>query len=44
MAEEAYKALRSMIGVKSSDRVRNEVIREEFGVEEDVLTKIEKNM
>jgi hypothetical protein len=32
-----------MIGVKLSDRVRNEVIREECGVKEDV-TKIEKNM
>jgi hypothetical protein len=34
----------SMIGVKLSDMVRNEVIREECGVKEDVVTKIEKNM
>jgi hypothetical protein len=34
------RALRSMIGVKLSDRVRNEVIREECGVKEDVVTKI----
>jgi hypothetical protein len=33
-----------MIGVKLSDRERNEVIREECGVKEDVVTKIEKNM
>jgi hypothetical protein len=33
-----------MIGVKLSDRVRNEAIREECGVKEDVVTKIEKNM
>jgi hypothetical protein len=33
-----------MIGVKLSDRVRNDVIREECGVKEDVVTKIEKNM
>jgi hypothetical protein len=32
-----------MIGVKLSDRVRN-VIREESGVKEDVVTKIENNM
>jgi hypothetical protein len=38
------RALRSMIGVKLSDRVRNEAIREEYGVKEDVVTKIEKNM
>jgi hypothetical protein len=38
------RALRSMIGVKLSDRVRNEVIREECGVKEDVLTEIKKNM
>jgi hypothetical protein len=37
------RALSSMIGVKLSGRVRNEVIREECGVKEDV-TKIEKNM
>jgi hypothetical protein len=34
------RALRSMIGVKLSDRVRNEVIREECGVIEYVVTKI----
>jgi hypothetical protein len=33
-----------MIGVKLSNRVRNEVIGEECGVKEDVVTKIEKNM
>jgi hypothetical protein len=38
------RALRSMIGVKLTDRVRNEVIREECGMKEDVVTKIEKNM
>jgi hypothetical protein len=38
------RALRSMIDVKLSDRVRNEVIREECGVKEDVVNKIEKNM
>jgi hypothetical protein len=38
------RALRSMIGVKLSDRVRNEVIRAECGVKEDVVTKIETNM
>jgi hypothetical protein len=38
------RALRSMIGVKLSDRVRNEMIREECGMTEDVVTKIEKNM
>jgi hypothetical protein len=37
-------ALRSMIGKKLSDRVRNEVIKEECGMKEDVVTKIEKNM
>jgi hypothetical protein len=29
-----------MIGVKLSDRVTNEVIEEECGVKEDVVTKI----
>ena len=38
------RALRSMIGVKLSDRVRNSVIRERCGVNEDVVTKIEKGM
>jgi hypothetical protein len=33
-----------MIGVNLCDRVRNEVIREECGVKEDVVIKIEKNM
>jgi hypothetical protein len=33
-----------MIGVKLSDRVRNDVIKEECGAKEDVVTKIEKNM
>jgi hypothetical protein len=33
-----------MTGVKLSDRVRNEVIREECGVKEDVVTKFKKNM
>jgi hypothetical protein len=33
-----------MIAVKLSDRARNEVIREECGVKEDIVTKIEKNM
>jgi hypothetical protein len=37
------RALSSMIDVKLSDRVRNEGIREECGVKEDVVTKIEKN-
>jgi hypothetical protein len=31
--------LYSMIGVKLSDRVRNEVIREECGVKEAIVTK-----
>jgi hypothetical protein len=34
----------SMIGVKLSDRVRNDVIRQECVVKEDEVTKIEKNM
>jgi hypothetical protein len=38
------RALRSMIGIKLSDRVRNELIREECGVKVDIVTKIEKNM
>jgi hypothetical protein len=38
------RELRSMIGVKLSGRVRNVVNREECGVKEDVVTKIEKNM
>jgi hypothetical protein len=32
----------NMIGVKLSDRVRNEMIREKCGVKEDAVTKIEK--
>jgi hypothetical protein len=48
MAEEEYasrinavemRALRSMIVVKLSDRIRNEVIRKECGVKEDVPTE-----
>jgi hypothetical protein len=38
------RALRSNIGVKLSNRVRNEVIREECGVKKDVVINIEKNM
>jgi hypothetical protein len=38
------RVLRYMIGVKLSDMVRNEVIREECAVNEEVLTKIEKNI
>jgi hypothetical protein len=38
------RTLRSMVGVKLSDRVRNEVIREECGVKGDQVTKIEKDM
>jgi hypothetical protein len=38
------RALRSMISIKLSDRIRNEVVREECGMKEDVVTKIEKNM
>jgi hypothetical protein len=38
------RSLRSMIGVKLSDKVKNDVIREECGVKEDVVTKIKKNM
>jgi hypothetical protein len=34
----------SFADVKLSERVRNEVIREECGVKEGVVTKIEKNM
>jgi hypothetical protein len=36
------RAFRSMIGVKLSDS--NDVIKEECGVKEDVVTKIEKNL
>jgi hypothetical protein len=38
------RALSCMIGVKLSARVRNQVIREEFGMKEYVVTQIEKNM
>jgi hypothetical protein len=38
------RALKSMIGVKLSDRLRNEVIREECGEKENVVTIIENNM
>lgn len=38
------RALRSMIDVKVSDKIRNSVIRERFGIKEDVVTKIEKGM
>jgi hypothetical protein len=38
------RALRSMIDVKLNVRLTNEVISEECGVNEDVVTKIEKNM
>jgi hypothetical protein len=33
-----------MIGVKLSNRVRNEVIKENCGCKEDVVTEIEKNI
>ncbi|KAI8431494.1 hypothetical protein MSG28_015996 [Choristoneura fumiferana] len=36
------RALRSMIGVKLSDRIRNSEIRKRCGLKEDVVTKIEK--
>ncbi|KAI5642326.1 reverse transcriptase (RNA-dependent DNA polymerase) domain-containing protein [Phthorimaea operculella] len=38
------RALRSMIGVKLSDRIRNSVIRERCGIKEDIVTGIEKGM
>ncbi|XP_060809954.1 uncharacterized protein LOC132904043 [Amyelois transitella] len=38
------RALRSMLGVKLSDRIRNSVIRECCDVKEDVVTGIEKGM
>ncbi|KAI5640894.1 reverse transcriptase (RNA-dependent DNA polymerase) domain-containing protein [Phthorimaea operculella] len=38
------RALRSMIGVKLSDRIKNRVIRERCGIKEDVVTGIEKGM
>ncbi|KAI5637059.1 acetyl-CoA carboxylase, central region domain-containing protein [Phthorimaea operculella] len=38
------RALRSMIGVKLSDRIRNSVIRERCGLKEDIVTGIEKGM
>jgi hypothetical protein len=36
------RALRSMIVVKLSNRIRNEMIREECGVKEDVVTKLRR--
>jgi hypothetical protein len=42
MNEVELRALRSMIGVKLSDRVRNEVIRDECGVKDDVVTKMRR--
>jgi hypothetical protein len=38
------RALRTMIGIKLSDRVTHEVIREKCGMKEDEVIKIEKNM
>ena len=38
------RSLRSMCGVTLNDRVRNEVIRERCGLQEDVVTKAEKSM
>lgn len=38
------RALRSMCGVKISDRIRNSVIRERCGMKDDVVTLIEKGM
>lgn len=38
------RSLRSMCGVKLIDRVRNEIIREECGLKEDIVTRIEKGM
>ncbi|XP_063364410.1 uncharacterized protein LOC134653055 isoform X2 [Cydia amplana] len=36
------RALRSVCGVRLQDRIRNSVIREKCGLNEDVVTKIEK--
>ncbi|CAH1645106.1 unnamed protein product [Spodoptera littoralis] len=38
------RALRSMCGLKLSDRVKNSVIRERCGLKDDVVTRIEKGM
>lgn len=38
------RALRSMCGVKLSDRIRNSVIRGKCGMDGDIVTKIEKGM
>ncbi|CAH0597853.1 unnamed protein product [Chrysodeixis includens] len=38
------RALRSMLGLKLSDRIRNDAIRERCGVKEDIVTRIEKGM
>ena len=38
------RALRSMLEVKLSDRIRNSEIRKRCGLKEDVVTKIEKSM
>uniref|UniRef100_A0A2H1WZZ7 SFRICE_022573 n=1 Tax=Spodoptera frugiperda TaxID=7108 RepID=A0A2H1WZZ7_SPOFR len=38
------RALRSMCGVKLSDRVKNSVVREKCGLKDDVVTRIERGM
>ncbi|XP_049870886.1 uncharacterized protein LOC126370141 [Pectinophora gossypiella] len=38
------RSLRSICGVKLSDRVRNSVIRQRCGVKDDIVTRIEKGM
>ncbi|KAF9790000.1 hypothetical protein SFRURICE_002365 [Spodoptera frugiperda] len=38
------RALRSMCGVKLSDRVKNSVVREKCGLKDDLVTRIEKGM
>ncbi|KAF9815912.1 hypothetical protein SFRURICE_009810 [Spodoptera frugiperda] len=38
------RGLRSMCGVKLSDRVKNSVVREKCGLKDDVVTRIEKGM
>jgi hypothetical protein len=38
------RALKSLIGVKLSNRISNEVIREDYGLKKYVVTKIEKNL
>ena len=37
------RALRSMCGVKLTDRVRNNVIRDKCGLKDDIMTKIERH-